>query len=332
MPRRGARRAIHHSDPLDPDDAGRGRQAALPLFETGGAGAARPSGHVALIPDLTAEASLEVARYWFRRHLEQSEHPKNTVKSYSYDLSIFEILIGPKRIDEIQPRDIAYYLDDATTRSTRKRRLTSISALFKFLIGTTKVLESDPTADFYPTHIPLKTPRPLFEEEQERLLAAAAEDGTRARAAIWLMLRLGLTRAELLNLHSSHIDPSDPDQPVVYIYYENPRNRGKERKLLAGPEFAPIFEELADEYAPLGKLLPILPQSVNKLVDRVTLAAGINKPVSPQLLRDTFAVERARQGAGEDDLLALLGLANDARNRMSVQRYLKLASPPLLSE
>lgn len=324
MPRR---RAIHHSES---DEAGLARQATLPLFETGVD--ARPTGHVALIPDLSGEASIDTARYWFRRHLEQSGHPKNTVKSYSYDLSIFEILIGPKHLAEILPRDIAYYLDDAATRSTRKRRLTSVSALFKYLIGTAKVLELDPTADFYPTHIPLKTPHPLFEEEQARLLSAAADDGIRARAAIWLMLRLGLTRAELLNLHSSHIDLSDPDQPVVYIYYENPRNRGKERKLSAGAEFAPIYAELAEEYAPLGRLFPILPQSVNKLVDRVTLAAGISKPVSPQLLRDTFAVERARLGAGEDDLLALLGLANDARNRMSVQRYLKLAAPPLLGE
>ncbi|MCC2629881.1 MAG: hypothetical protein K0S14_3531, partial [Thermomicrobiales bacterium] len=29
------------------------------------------------------------------------------------------------------------------------------------------------------------------------------------------------------------------------------------------------------------------------------------------------------------DLLAILGLADDARNRASVQRYLKLAAPPL---
>jgi integrase/recombinase XerD len=34
-------------------------------------------------------------------------------------------------------------------------------------------------------------------------------------------------------------------------------------------------------------------------------------------------------GATEDDLLALLGLADDPRNRASVQRYLKLAEPAL---
>ena len=36
-----------------------------------------------------------------------------------------------------------------------------------------------------------------------------------------------------------------------------------------------------------------------------------------------------RAGSTEEDLLAILGLADDARNRASVQRYLKLAAPPL---
>jgi integrase/recombinase XerD len=65
------------------------------------------------------------------------------------------------------------------------------------------------------------------------------------------------------------------------------------------------------------------------MVDRVRIAAGIEKEVTPQTLRHTFAVDRATAGASEDDLLALLGLADDARNRASVQRYLKLAAPPL---
>jgi integrase/recombinase XerD len=61
----------------------------------------------------------------------------------------------------------------------------------------------------------------------------------------------------------------------------------------------------------------------------VRQAAAIEKEVTPQTLRHTFAVDRANAGASEEDLLALLGLADDARNRASVQRYLKLAAPPL---
>ena len=38
------------------------------------------------------------------------------------------------------------------------------------------MLAVDPTENFYPDPIPLKTPRPLFAAEQEKLLAAAAAE------------------------------------------------------------------------------------------------------------------------------------------------------------
>jgi integrase/recombinase XerD len=320
------------SKPVPPDEPERGPRALQPpLFELGADGRLR--GHVGLLPELTADSSLDVARYWYRRYLEQSGHPPNTVKSYSYDLAVFESLIGPKPIRAITRRDIATFLNESRGRSTRKRRLTTVSGFFKFLINKAKVLESDPTAAFYPEHIPLKTPQPLFAEEQERLLAAAAEDGPRAHLAIWLMLKLGLTRSEVLGLRASHIDWSDPEKPVVYIFYEAPKRRLRERKLAASAELTEIYRRLIEASdGPVDHLVPILPQSLNKLVERVAQAAGIQKPVTPQTLRHTFAVEQARRGATEDELLELLGLADDARNRMSVRRYLKLAAPPLLGQ
>ncbi|HEX3721557.1 MAG TPA: site-specific integrase [Nitrolancea sp.] len=314
----------------DQSEKGGFRPAVQPsLFEQGADGRLR--GNVGVMPDLTGRSGLDVARYWYRRYLEQSGHPHNTVNSYSYDLSLFESLIGPKPIADVKRRDIALFLDECKTRSTRKRRLTSVSGMFKYLIEKVHVLEDDPTEEFYPEHIPLKTPRPLFAEEQERLLEAARRDGTRAHAAVWLMLRIGLSRAEVLQLRHEHIDLSNPDQPVVYVYYDNARHRGRERRLAATSEFAGIYRELVSEAEPSGALIAILPQSMNKLVDRVAEDAKIGRQVSPQSLRDTFAVDRARDGATEEDLLKLLGLADDARNRMSVRRYLNLAQPPLLA-
>jgi integrase/recombinase XerD len=312
------------------DDPARRDQRTVyqpPLFESGGQ--ARLLGHAGQMPDLTPKARLSIARYWFRRYLEQSGYPRNTVKSYSYDLSILEGLIGDKRIPQITSRDIAQYLDDSQNRSTRKRRLTSVSSFFRYLIGQAQVLDRDPAMSFHPDPIPLKTPKPLFQGEQERLLQVAEDDGPRAHAVIWLLLHLGLTRAELLRLRHRDIDFTDPDQPVVYIFYDQPRHRSKERKLAAGSELAVIYERLVEKHGRQEYLFEMLPQSVNRLIERVAQAAEIDKPVSPQSLRDTFAVNQAALGLDEAELLALLGLANDARNRMSVRRYIKLAAPPL---
>lgn len=299
----------------------------LPLFEVTGRGSYAPqiSGVNALGPG----SPLPVARYWYRRHLEQARHPRNTVESYLYDLSLFEQRIGPKPIDEVTSRDVARFLGDAKSTSTRKRRLTSVSGFFKWLMLSAHMLDADPTESFYPDHIPLKTPRTLFDSEQEAILDAAIADSTRSAVMVWLMLRLGISRGELLQIRRDHVDFTEPTAPLLYVYYDNPRWRGKERKLQADATFAELFSAFDAEFAPADRLFEMLPQSVNKMTSRVARAAGIIKEVSPQTLRDTYAVNQARAGADELQLLALLGLADDPRNRMSVRRYIKLAAPPV---
>jgi len=281
------------------------------------------------LPALEPHSSLELARAWYRRELEQGKRPRNTVESYCLDLVKLEKTIGLKRIDAIDRTDIARFLGEAATRSTRKRRLTSARRFFRYLIKDARVLETDPTAGYYPHTISLKTPIPLFAEEQAALLNAAAEDEPWSAPAIWLMLRLGLTRAELLALRRDHIDLADPDRPVVFVFYEDVTKRGKERKLGADAEFATLYAAYLHTKVPVDTLFPYGPQAVNGMVERVRNASGIRKDVTPQTLRHTYAVEKAKQGADEAQLLALLGLADDPRNRASVGRYLKLAAPPL---
>jgi integrase/recombinase XerD len=281
------------------------------------------------LPPLEPASSLELARAWYRRELEQSKRPRNTIESYCYDLKVLQNLIGHKPVNRIDRRDIARYLGEANGRSTRKRRLTSARRFFRFLIDDAKVLRDDPTDGYYPHSIPLRSPLPLFADEQAAFLAAAADDEAWSLPAIWLMLKLGLTRSELLALRLDHIDLTDPTRPVVYIYYEDITKRGKERKLAADTEFAESYQAYLSTKSPVDLLFPVGPPAVNGMVERVRKAAGLTKDVTPQTLRHTYAIEKARQGADEDDLLTVLGLADDPRNRASVRRYVKLAEPPL---
>ena len=295
------------------------------LFDEVGRGRHGPT--LSSVGALGPHSKLPVARYWYRRHLEQAQHPVNTISSYLYDLSIFEQVVGLKPIDEVTSRDIAHYLGEANSRSTRKRRLTSVSGFFKWLVNSARMLVKDPTESFYPDHIPLKTPRPLFRAEQEALMHSARADSTRSAVMCWLMLNLGLSRGEVLQLRRDHLDLADSEAPLVYVFYDNVRWRDKERKFQATGELIELYEVFEREYEPQDKLFVMLPQSVNKMTERVARNAGISKHVSPQTLRDTYAVEQARAGADEVELLSLLGLADDPRNRMSVRRYIKLASP-----
>jgi integrase/recombinase XerD len=308
-------------------EAGDQAPSQLTLFAPGPHGQMTPL--LGGLPPLESVSSLELARAWYRRELEQSKRPRNTIESYCYDLMVLEKLIGHKPVNRVDRRDIARYLGEANGRSTRKRRLTSARRFFRFLIDDARVLREDPTDGYYPHTIPLRSPIPLFTDEQTALLTAAAEDEAWSLPAIWLMLRLGLSRSELLALRLDHIDLTTPAQPVVYIFYEDITKRGKERKLAADAEFAAMYQAFLRARSPVDLLFPVGPQAVNGMVERVRRAAGIGKDVTPQTLRHTFAIEKAREGADEDDLLSLLGLADDPRNRSSVRRYVKLAEPPL---
>ena len=143
------------------------------------------------------------------------------------------------------------------------------------------------------------------------------------------MMRFGLTRAELLALDRDHIDRTTEPAPTVYIFYADTTKRGKERHLITTPEFAEVLDRFLDARDPHGHLFPVGPQAINGMVERVRNAAGIDKDVTPNVLRHTFAVDQARAGADQAQLLSLLGLADDPRNRASVNRYLRLAEPPV---
>lgn len=311
---------------LEADARQRGA-AQLDLFAVSDAGAYVSD--VGGLGPLTARSSLDLARTMYRRHLEALNRPRNTIESYSYDLTVLEQLIGPKPLNRIERADIARLLGDANNKTTRKRRLTSVRRFFRYLIDDIKVLKFDPTDGYYPHHIALRAPVPLFEDEQRALLDAARADEEWSALAVWLMMRLGLTRAELLALQRDHIDRSVPEQPVVYVMYDDVTKQSKDRRLATDREFAELYDAFLEVRSPQGVLFPVGPQAVNGMVERLRRAAKITKDVSPQTLRTTFAVEQAKAGAGQQELLALLGLVNDPRNRASVDRYLALASTPL---
>ena len=309
-------------------EAGRTKPSQLALaLETEPKGTYRPE--ISGLAPLDAGSSLNLARTWFRRDLELGRRPRNTIESYSYDLMVLEEMLGPKPINKIDRRDIAQFLGDAHSKTTRKRRLTSLRQFFGFLIKKERVLKFDPTEGYYPHQIQLRSPVPLFRDEQDAMLAAAVNDEPWSATAVWLMMRLGLTRSELLALRRDHIDRASAASPTVFVFYDNPAKQVKERQLATDQEFSALYDRFLEERNPEDVLFPFGPPAINGMVERVRRAAGITKDVTPQTLRHTFAVEQARQGADAEHLLKLLGLANDARNRASVERYIRLAEPPL---
>ncbi len=177
------------------------------------------------VPPLTSTSELESARWWFINHLEQLNRPKNTIASYMYDLVGFEDITGSKPLEKINRDDVATFLTNSLKKSTRKRRLTSLGAFFKYLINIEKILEKDPTDNFYSDFVPLKTPLVLNKDEQKALLSAAERENVRTYLMVYFILKLGFTRTELLAIQPEHVNVIDPNHPRVFVYYEDQRIR-----------------------------------------------------------------------------------------------------------
>jgi integrase/recombinase XerD len=270
-------------------------------------------------------SSLIAAAAAFRTDLERKRRPRNTIDSYLFDLTVLAHEIPTKAINQVTVEDITRFLGDANTVSTRKRRLTSVRRFFRFLIDEALVLSVDPTEDFYPNRVELKIPVPLTATEQQALLAAAAADEPWSLPAILLMLDSGLTRAELLKLERGNIDRLDPFAVTIHVITDDPRKSNKNRELRATERFVEAYDQFLALRDPKGRLFPFGFQAINGMVDRIRRGAEMNRPVTPRILRDTFAVNRALDGATEDELLGELGLADDLRNRQSIRRFLALA-------
>jgi integrase/recombinase XerD len=274
--------------------------------------------------------SLPAAAAAFRADLERKRRPRNTIESYVFDLTVLAHQIPTKAINQISADDIMRFLGEANTVSTRKRRLTSVRRFFRFLVDDAMVLSIDPTEDFYPNRVELKVPEPISPAEQETLLAAAAVDEPWSLTAILVMMDAGLSRGELLKLERGNVDRYDPHAVVIHIVTDDPRKSNQNRTLRASERLAQAYGAFLGARDPQGLLFPVGFQAINGMVDRVRKRARIVRSVTPRTLRDTFAVGRALGGATEDELIQELGLADDARNRESVRRFLALA--PQVSE
>ena len=133
---------------------------------------------------------------------------------------------------------------------------------------------------------------------------------------------------ELLKLERGNVDRYDPRAIVIHVVTDDPRKANQNRDLRASERLAEAYGAFLAERDPQERLFPVGFQAINGMADRVRRAAGISRSVTPRTLRDTFAVNRAISGASEDELIQELGLADDARNRQSVRRFLSFAPQP----
>jgi site-specific recombinase XerD len=178
----------------------------------------------------------------------------------------------------------------------------------------------------------------LNEEELGRIFAQPNLNtivGLRDRAILELLFSSGLRVSELVGLDREHINLKRREFTV--------RGKGqKDRPIFISPEAAKwidhYLQKREDTSRPLfirysgskkvdlsGNFHRLTPRSVQRLVARYALLAGITKHVSPHTLRHSFATDLLMNGADLRSVQAMLGHSNIS----TTQIYTHVTDPHL---
>jgi integrase/recombinase XerD len=127
-----------------------------------------------------------------------------------------------------------------------------------------------------------------------------------------LLLQTGMKKAEVMALTRDdfvHVGPNT--MPEVWIRYDKPRMRYKERRIVIDPEIMPLLREyLAQRQPAAGMIFDCTPRNLEYVLRDVADGAGVDRrKVSFESLRWTAALWSFRQGMPPEALRTKLGLS-----------------------
>lgn len=249
-----------------------------------------------------------------------------SVEAYERDLREFAAFArsrGARSPADVSRAAITIYLVTLRRRgkapATVKRRAAALRAFYRFLLHE-DLVTADPTLDLASPRLLHRLPRVLTVEEVARLLAmpdASAARGRRDRAMLELMYASGLRVSETVALDLSDID-------LVHELVRCLGKGNKERIVPVGTQAVRALRDYLGQGRPrlIRGRRPTQALFVNrwgrrltrqgcwKLVRTYARAAGITKPLTPHVLRHSFATHLLERGADLRAVQEMLGHAS----------------------
>jgi site-specific recombinase XerD len=277
--------------------------------------------------------------------LEQNRSGK-TINNYSHYLTRLSDFAGEIKLKDIDNELIRKWRlwlnrlgtnsSDELSKTTQNYHLIALRGFLRYCAK--RGYEVLPADNIELAHT--KRPQVTFlsPEELERLTAqpdTSKEAGLRDRAIIELLFSSGLRVSELVGLDRDHINLQRREFMV--------RGKGqKDRPIFISPEAADwiskYLELRKDNSKPLfiryngnrqidnsGDYKRLTARSIQRMVARYALLAGITKHVSPHTLRHSFATDLLMNGADLRSVQAMLGHSNIA----TTQIYTHVTDPHL---
>jgi integrase/recombinase XerD len=245
----------------------------------------------------------------------------NSLQSYHLDLTRLSNEI-PAAAGNIQAPDLARYVESlygaGLSARSIARHITTLRNFYRFLIQEGEVAQ-DPTEFLVPPKQWTTLPKYLNREEIDRLLAAPLENkpaGLRDRAMLELLYATGLRVSELCGLNLSAMER---EMGVLRV-----TGKGNKQRMVP---FGEAAGQAVDRYLREGRpgLLKgrasrylfvtarggsLARQSCWKLLRGYGLKAGITRPLTPHVIRHSFATHLVEGGADLRSVQIMLGHAD----------------------
>ncbi len=243
----------------------------------------------------------------------------NTLTAYRSDLQKYALWPDKNHCEmtAAQESDLRNYLSSmqGKTARTMARHLSSIRRLYSYLVRE-GIMKHDPSARVEAPKIGRQLPKSLTETEVEALLKAPDTGiplGLRDRTMLEILYASGLRVSELINLQSGQVNLR---QGVVRVLGKG----SKERLVPLGEESIEwlsryqhsarselLGKNISDGLFPTKRGDVMSRQAFWYLIKRYAVIAGINKTISPHMLRHAFATHLLNHGADLRVVQMLLG-------------------------
>lgn len=242
----------------------------------------------------------------------------NTINSYMLDLEdFFKTFNGS--IESCTKKDILAYISSINRLevSTVNRHISSLKSFFNYLVDES-IIKVSPIEEISSLKKTKKLPKYLSISEVDKLLNIPlnSEFDYRNKAMLELMYGTGLRVSELVSIEYSNIDF---ENSIIRI-----NGKGKKERIIPLGEVASYYLKvyLSDYRSKLLKRntynqvflnnhgKPITRQGFNYILENIRELTGIEKEITPHVLRHSFATHLLEGGADIRSIQEMLGHEN----------------------